>query len=178
MPKTARVALSAILIALGVVLSVPGVGTFPLGPTKVYPFQHMINVITGIFLGPGYSVLIAFAIGLIRNGIGTGTVFAFPGGIFGAVCVSLIYRKVKSDLVSFTEPIGTAIGAFVSAFFVAPLTPLIGQVPPSFSPFLFFTAQWQLFLIFFWMSSIPGTVIGYIVVVTLRKRRVFERIPL
>ena len=174
MPKTSRLALSAVLIALGVVLSIPGVGTFPAGPTKVYPFQHMINAISGIFLGPLYATFIAFAIGVIRNEIGTGTFFAFPGGIPGAIVVSLIYRYVKkSDFVALTEPLGTAIGALISASFVAPL---IGAKPSL--PFLGLTAQWQLFLIFFWMSSIPGAIIGYFIVVLLRRRHVFERIPL
>jgi energy coupling factor transporter S component ThiW len=174
MPKTSRIALSAVLIALGVILSIPGIGTFPVGPTKVFPFQHMINVISGIFLGPWYATSIAVAIGIIRNEIGTGSIFAFPGGIPGAIVVSVTYWYIKkSDFAALTEPIGTAMGALISAVLVAPL---IGA--GSLPTFLGLTAQWQLFIIFFWMSSIPGAIIGYFLVVVLRRRHVFERIPL
>ena len=111
---------------------------------------------------------------MIRNQLGTGSIFAFPGGIPGAIVVSLTYWYVKkSDFVALTEPIGTAIGALISAFFVAPLIDA-----KSLPPFLGLTAQWQLFIIFFWMSSIPGAIIGYLIVLALRRRRVFERIPL
>lgn len=173
MPKTVRIALTALLIALGVVLSIPGVGTFIVGPTKVYPFQHMINVVSGIYLGPYYATFIATVVGMLRNQLGIGTIFAFPGGIPGAIVVALFYRYLKSDFVAFTEPLGTGIGALLSAFLVAPLVGA-GNLPP----FLGITAQWQLFLIFFWMSSVPGSIIGYFIATTLRRRRVFERIPI
>ena len=53
--KTAYV---AIFCALAVVSS--GV-SFPIGPTKVFPFQHAINVVAGIMIGPWYGGLAAFS---------------------------------------------------------------------------------------------------------------------
>jgi len=166
---TYRLVLSSIFVALGVSLSIfPG--AFPAGPTKVFPFQHMINVVAGILLGPLNAGVVAGLIGIIRIGIGTGTFFALPGGIPGALVVGLVYNYlVRKDTVALTEPLGTAIGALLSAFLVAPA---IGaaQLPP----FLGLTAQWQLFTIFFLMSSIPGALMGYLVVLALKRRGVIE----
>jgi energy coupling factor transporter S component ThiW len=46
-----KIALLATFIALGVSLSIYP-GSIPIGPTKVFPFQHMINGILGVTLGP------------------------------------------------------------------------------------------------------------------------------
>lgn len=159
-----RIALSSFLIALGVVLSIfPG--PIPIGPTKVFPFQHMINVISGMLFGPINAGIIAFTIGVLRISIGTGTVFAIPGGVPGALVVGFLYHYVKkSNAVSLTEPIGTAIGALISALLIVPV---IGG--PKMPPFLGITTQWQLFLIYFLMSSVPGSIIGFFIMVLLRR---------
>lgn len=157
-------ALSAILIALGVVLSVfPG--SFPIGPTRVFPFQHMINVFSGVLLGPVIGGFIALAIGIMRIGIGTGTLFALTGGVPGAIVVGVVYHYIwKRQSAALTEPVGTAIGALLSAFALAPL---IGSGPlPAFAGI---TAQWALFVIFFWMSSIPGAILGYVLLRILQR---------
>lgn len=166
---TYQLVLSSIFVALGVSLSIfPG--AFPIGPTKVFPFQHMINVVAGILLGPLNAGVVAGLIGIIRIGIGTGTFFAIPGGIPGAVVVGLVYRYfVRKEAAGLTEPFGTALGALLSAFLVAPA---IGASP--LQPFLGLSAQWQLFTIFFLMSSIPGAFMGYLVVLALKRRRVIE----
>ena len=44
-----RAALAGMFAAAGVVLSVVSI---PVGPTKCFPFQHAINVIAGVTLGP------------------------------------------------------------------------------------------------------------------------------
>ncbi len=166
---TYRIVLASIFVALGVALSIfPG--AFPLGPTRVFPFQHMINVVAGIMLGPVNAGVVAGLIGIIRIGIGTGTFFAIPGGIPGAIAVGVAYKYlVRSEMAAFTEPLGTTLGALLSAFLVAPV---IGSSP--FHPFLGLSAQWQLFTVFFLMGSIPGTVMGYIVVLALKRRRIIE----
>lgn len=166
---TYRLVLSSILVALGVSLSIfPG--AYPIGPTKVFPFQHMINVVAGILLGPLNAGVVAGLIGIIRIGIGTGTFFAIPGGIPGALLVGLVYRYLlRKEAAGLTEPFGTALGALLSAFLVAPA---IGASP--LPPFLGLSAQWQLFTIFFLMSSIPGALMGYLVVLALKRRGVIE----
>jgi|GEM_PF-5345547 len=112
------VVLSGVLVALCVALS--GL-YFPVGPTKVYPFQHMVNAIAGVLLGPWWAALIATLAAVIRNLLGVGTIFAFPGGIPGALVVGLLYRWIKRDWVAFLEPLGTGlIGATLSAWLVVP----------------------------------------------------------
>lgn len=146
--------------------------SFPVGPTRVFPFQHMINVLVGIMLGPLYAVLVAFGIGTLRLAAGTGTLFAYPGGIPGGLVVGILYWYVwRHDECALIEPIGTGLGGILSAITLAPF---IGGKP---LPSIFgLTAQWELFVIFFWFSSIPGSIIGYIVVKTLRKIGVFDRL--
>ena len=78
-----RVALDIGFVALGVALSTFSV---PIGPAKVFPFQHMINVLVGILVGPLDAVLVAAIIGILRNALGTGTVLAFAG-LFGGLVV-------------------------------------------------------------------------------------------
>jgi len=173
--RAKKIALLAIFIALGVALSIYP-GSVPVGPTKVFPFQHMINGILGVVLGPWYAAVAALATGLLRISIGTGTIFALPGGIPGALVVGLLYKYVyRSRCISLTEPLGTGIGALISAFIVAPLI-RAPPIPAAAWAWLGLTAQWQLFLAAFWASSVPGAVLGFIVVAALQKRGVLVKI--
>ena len=173
--RAKKIALLAIFIALGVALSIYP-GSIPVGPTKVFPFQHMINGILGVTLGPWYAAVAALATALLRISIGTGTIFALPGGIPGALVVGIVHRYVhKTIWPSLTEPIGTGIGALISALIVAPLIHA-PPMPAAAWAWLGLTAQWQLFLAAFWSSSIPGAVLGFIVLVALEKRGVLAKI--
>jgi energy coupling factor transporter S component ThiW len=165
---TTKAALSAFFIALGFVLSLV---SFPIGPTRVFPFQHMINALVAIMLGPLYAAGVAIGIGTLRVAAGTGTVFAYPGGVPGGFVVDILYWYVwRHDECALSEPVGTGLGGILSALAIAPF---MGSKP---LPSIFgFSEQWQLFVIFFWLSSIPGSIIGYIVVKTLRRIGVFER---
>lgn len=110
---TRKVALSGVLIALGVVLSPYHI---PVGATKCFPWQHLINVISAILLGPVFAVMNAFAISIIRNVLGMGTLFAFPGSIFGALLAGLMFKRYANTyLAALGEVIGTGIiGAIVA----------------------------------------------------------------
>jgi len=93
---TRKVALAAILSAAAVVLS--PVVTFPLPLATPFPVQHMVNAIAGVLLGPWYAVMVAVVVGSVRYMLGTGTIHAFPGGIFGGLVVGLAYRYLlKKD---------------------------------------------------------------------------------
>ena len=154
---------TALLAALTVVLS--AVVIIPVGPTKVQPMQHMMNVVAGILLGPFYATLGAVVTGLVRFFLGTGTVFAFPGGIPGALVVGLAYKYIKKDWVGLLEPIGTGpIGATLSVFLVAPLIDR--------------TMSLWTFQVAFLASSIPGSIIGLVLVLALKKAKVDEIIRL
>jgi len=152
---TKKIALAAVLVAVTVVLSPIH---FPVGTTKCYPAQHMINGIAGVVLGPWYAALMALAVGIIRNVLNMGTIYAFPGGIPGALVVGLFYRYVSdNDYAALSEPLGTVgVGATLSALLFAPLQ---GQ---------------QLTMSFFWIafaaSSIPGSILGFIILKSLRAR--------
>ncbi|WP_287585717.1 energy coupling factor transporter S component ThiW [Candidatus Borrarchaeum sp.] len=158
--ETKKIALSAVLIALGVLLA--SFLWFPIGPTKVFPGQHIVNAIAGILLGPLYAVFIALVIGIIRNSLGWGTIFAFPGGLPGGFVVGIIYKYLKkTDYAALAEPLGTVIiGATISALIFAPL---IGATPN---------------ITFFWIafaaSCIPGSVLGFIILKILRKSGILD----
>ena len=164
MMKATRMTISAILTASGVIFSF-WPGPIPVGPTLVFPFQSMINVIAGILLGPWYAAAIATGVALIRMASHTGTIFSLPGGIPGAILVGLTYRLTKSYLSAFAEIPGTAIvGAFLSAFLIAPV---IGM-----------SATLVFFVFAFTPPAVLGSVIGFIVMTALKRRGVIGRIRL
>jgi energy coupling factor transporter S component ThiW len=159
--STRRIALAAMLIALTVALS----GLYvPIGTTKVFPVQHMVNGIAGVLLGPWWATLMAVVTGTIRNVLGIGTLYAYPGGIPGALTVGLIHRYFKrTDLAALCEPLGTVVvGATLSALILAPIQ---GQ---SLTTVFFWTA--------FAASSVPGSVFGYLILKTLRRLKLVETI--
>ena len=152
---TIKISLSAIYIALGVVLSYfnPFKDIVIFG-AKINPFAHMINAIAGVTLGPVYAILIAIVIATIRFSLGWGTILAFPGGITGAIVVSIAAKLLKDKFkvyAAFTEPIGTVfIGGTISAFLIN-------------------TSVLSMWFIFF-LSSIVGAVIGYLLIIALAKQ--------
>lgn len=56
-----KMVFSAMLIALGVTGSVLPFFTIPVGPSKIAPLQHLINVLGAVLLGPGYALANALA---------------------------------------------------------------------------------------------------------------------
>ena len=46
-------------------------------------------------LGPWYAVLQAFLSSTLRNLMGTGTLFAYPGSMIGALLAAFVYSKTK-----------------------------------------------------------------------------------
>lgn len=173
MPEAQKLALSATLVALGVVL---GALSIPVGPARVAPSQHFINVVAGILLGPWYAVLTALGISVIRNALGTGTLLAFPGSVFGAFLVGVAYRWLRRPEAAFAEPIGTAIiGALVGYAMIAGLdatTYVFGFLrasPPSAQPYLGIFGGPLALVASFAVSSIPGSTLGYLAILALRR---------
>ena len=148
-----RLVLAAMFAALATLL---GSLSIPVGPAKVAPFQHTINAIAGIWLGPWYAAGAALVTAFLRHSLGWGTLFAFPGSPFGALVVGYAYRIIRNDAAALCEPIGTGpIGATIAAVF---FQPLVGS---------HHTLWW--FQIAFLSSSIPGAILGYVVVRVLRR---------
>jgi energy coupling factor transporter S component ThiW len=128
-------------------------------------------------LGPWYALLTAFAISLLRNGLGLGTFLAFPGSMFGALLVGLVYYRLRrSDLAAFAEPIGTAvIGAIVGFLLIAPLSApqmLLGFItmnPMAAPPYLAGVPGFFALMVLFGVSSIPGAALGFLALKVLRR---------
>lgn len=115
--KTRKLTTMAALMALGVV-----VGQWfyiPLGVARIFPMQHLINVLAAVLLGPAGAVANAFGISLLRNLLGTGSLLAFPGSMIGAFLAGILYRKFdKIGWAVLGESVGTGlIGALVAVPF-------------------------------------------------------------
>lgn len=155
MPATRQVAYSVVLTALAVALSPLFI---PAGVAKVFPAQHMINVIGGVLLGPWYALTIAFAAGLIRNILGIGTLLAFPGGMIGAFLAGGGFRLTGSVYVAaLGEVAGTGlIGATVSALLVAPF-------------FMGKKMALSYMILAFSLSTVAGSILGLICLFILKR---------
>lgn len=116
----------------------------------------MINVISGILLGPAYSVAIAFLASLLRVILGSGSILAFPGSMFGALLASLFFSLWKKEHFAFLgELLGTGIVGGIASYPVAKY--LMGNEVAVFA-----------FVIPFTISSAAGVVLGYICLKTLK----------
>ncbi|MGD6857887.1 energy coupling factor transporter S component ThiW [Bacillus infantis] len=166
MGKTQKLTAAAMMAAVGTLSS--SMLYIPLGFTKVFPVQHLLNVLSAVLLGPYYAVAQAFCISLLRNLMGTGSVFAFPGSMTGALLAALLYSRTKKLSMAFTgEVIGTGI---IGALLSYPLaTMIMGQKAALFG-----------FIPLFIFSSTAGALLGIIILAILKKKRtpIFEQVNL
>jgi len=156
-----KLALAVVLTGLAVALSPLHI---PVGPTKAFPWQHMVNVVAGATLGPLWATAMAIAIGTIRISLGLGTIFAYPGGIPGALLVGTVAyllkkRGKKVEYAAFVEPLGTAVVGFLLALYV--FAPLVGKYQAWMAALSAIWAIWAL-------STAVGTVVGFAVLKVLR----------
>ncbi|PTV93466.1 energy coupling factor transporter S component ThiW [Halanaerobium saccharolyticum] len=143
-----KLTFSALLIALGTMTG--HLIYIPVGVAKAFPVQHLINILSAVLLGPAYAVWNAFAISLLRNMLGTGSLLAFPGSMIGALLAGIFYQKFKNQLWAIGgEVFGTGILGAVAAYPIARL--LMGS-----SAGVFF------FVIPFSLSTAGGAVIAYL----------------
>lgn len=155
-----KLALAGILVAVGIVCSPLSI---PVGASKCAPVQHFINILGGVFLGPGYAVGMAFVTSLLRNLMGTGTLLAFPGSMCGALLCGILYKYGKNLPFAYAgELIGTSlIGGFLS-YPVAVL--LMGSGDSAVYGFVFP----------FFVSSFGGTIIATVLVTAMKRMKVFD----
>jgi len=155
MNQTRKAAYAVVLTAIAVALAPFFI---PIGITKCYPAQHMVNVLGAVLLGPWYALAVATAAAIIRNALNLGTIFAFPGGMIGAFLAGWAYRLTRNIYIAaLGEVVGTGlIGATVSALFVGPV-------------FLGKTMALGTFIVAFSASTIAGSVIGVLILIGLRR---------
>lgn len=157
MGKTQKLTVTAMLIAMGTLTS--NLLYIPLGVTKLFPMQSLINVLAAVILGPYYALAEAFGISIIRNMMGTGSIFAFPGSMIGALLAALMYKKTKKLYMAFVgEVVGTGILGAVACYPISIL--LLGKDATLFG-----------FIPMFIFSSLAGAVIGMIILAILMKNK-------
>jgi energy coupling factor transporter S component ThiW len=158
--KLRGLTLAALCAAVAVALS--GF-SFPVGPSRCYPVQHAMNAVAGVMLGPWYAAGAALVAATVRNLMGTGTLLAYPGSLFGAVAVGIVARLLPTHrraLASFAEPLATATaGAWVASLIAGNAT-------------MFPMLAWA-----FLTSSAPGALIGYLAVRSLRAHKARRSAP-
>ena len=157
-----KLAAAAMLVAVAVICSPLSI---PVGASKCFPIQHLVNVIDGVFLGPWYAVGAAFCTSLIRNLLGTGSLLAFPGSMCGALLCGLAYRKTGNLLLTLAaEVFGTAILGGLSAYPVAIF--LMGQQAGS--------VAFYAYIIPFLISTAAGSLLSGILVFSLQKAKALK----
>jgi energy coupling factor transporter S component ThiW len=163
MTNVRKLALAGIFVALGVVCSVFYI---PIGVSKVFPVQHMINVLAGVILGPVYAVCMAFVTSLIRVVMGTGSLLAFPGSMCGALLCGLLFKYTKNMNMAFVgEVFGTGIIGAILAYPVAAL--LLSKNVALFG-----------FVIPFGISTLTGASISLVLLQTLGKTGTISKLKL
>ena len=159
---TRKLAIAGVLIAVGVVCSPLN---FPVGASKCFPVQHLINIIASVFLGPFYGVIMAFITSLLRLATGMGTLLAFPGSMVGALCCGLVYKKCHIlSLTCLAEAIGTGFLGALAAYPVALY--LMGIAPAG----LF------VYVVPFLISTVAGSILAFILITVLEKGGVMSQI--
>ena len=156
-----KLVLSGMFVALAVVLSTFSI---PVGGSKCFPIQHMVNVLSAVFLGPWYGVGIPFCTSLIRNLLGTGTLLAFPGSMIGALCCGLVYKYTgKLTFTYVAEIIGTGIIGGLLAYPVAAF--VMGKEVALF-----------VYVVPFLVSTVGGTLIAAVLITVLKQNHVLEKL--
>ena len=164
-----KLAVAALLTAVAVVVSM---FSFPFLGAKCSPIQHLVNIIGGVYLGPWYSLGMAFCASLIRNITGLGSPMAFPGSMVGAFLSGVMFHWVfKNKTLAVRLP-----AAYIGELFG---TSVIGGML-SF-PLAYFvlnnTAATLFGFVFpFFVSSVVGTVAAAIIVTSMKRVKVIDRL--
>jgi energy coupling factor transporter S component ThiW len=161
--RTYKLTLTAMMIAIGTITS--NVLYIPVGFTKLFPVQHFLNVLSAVLLGPYYAVAQAFCVSVLRNMMGTGSVFAFPGSMVGAFLASVLFLKTRKIYFAFIgEVIGTGV---IGAMLCYPIAALfLGQKATLFG-----------FIPLFIFSSFAGALIGFVILMVFLKKKVLKNVP-
>lgn len=146
-----KMVLCAMLACLAFVLS-----TFVYFPSMA-PFQHFVDVLAAVFLGPWYACASAFFCGVMRMMSGR-TIQAVVGAVFGPVLGGLLYRRFHSfAAVWIGEVVGTGFFGAMAAY-------------PLMRAFYGLDAQSPFYYIpFYTPSAVVGAAMGVAVLMILKK---------
>lgn len=152
-----RMVLAAMFACLAFVLN-----TFVYFPAMA-PFQHFIDVIAAVTLGPWYACAAAFICGILRMLSGR-TVQAVTGAVFGPILGGLLYRRFHS---LWAAALGEVIGTgFFGAIASYPLMKWFYGLDAG-SPYYYIP--------FYTPSAVMGAAMGVAVLLILRRAGVFSR---
>jgi energy coupling factor transporter S component ThiW len=113
--------------------------------------------VAGVLLEPWWAAGSALVTETLRVSIGTGSLFAFPGSPFGAIAVGLAYGLLRRGEAALFEPLGTVfVGATLGALLISPV---LGEAASGLLALM----------VAFALSSIPGAVIGYVILKASRR---------
>ena len=128
--STKKMVLTAMLACLAYVLN-----TFVYFPAMA-PFQHFVDMLAAVLVGPWYGFLAALICGILRMLSGR-TIQAVAGAVFGPILGGLIYRKTKNIWLTLAgEVVGTGFfGAMVSYPLMKIFYGLDAQSPFYYIPF-------------------------------------------
>lgn len=158
--STRKLSLTAMITALTALTS--SFVFIPMGFAKIFPIQHLANVLTAVMLGPGYAIAQALLVSIIRNMAGTGSIFAFPGSMIGALLAGLLFRYTKKiGFACLGEVIGTGIIGALACYPLALL--FLGKKVALFG-----------FLPAFSISSLAGASIAFILLKVFLKNKYLE----
>lgn len=162
-----KLTIAAVLTAAAVVGSL---FSFPFLGAKCSPVQHLVNIIGGVYLGPWYSLEMAFCASLIRNILGLGSPMAFPGSMVGAFLSGIMFHRVFK---------GKSLAVRLPAAYAGELfgTSVIGgMLSFPIAYFIMKNAAATLFgFVFpFFVSSVVGTVTAAVIVTAMKRVRAFD----
>ena len=153
-----KMVLTAMFACLSFVLC-----TFVYFPSMA-PFQHFVNVLAAVFLGPWHGFAAAFLTGVMRMMSGR-TIQALVGAIFGAFLSGLLYQKTKKLWAAVVgEVIGTGI---ISAMVAYPLMKMWYGLDAQ-SPFYYIP--------FYTPSSMMGAFLAVLVLGVLKRSGMLQRL--
>lgn len=154
---TRKLVLTALFACLAYVLN-----TFVYFPAMA-PFQHFVDVLAAVFLGPWYACAAAFLCGVMRMLSGR-TLQAIAGAVFGPILGGALYRRTHNIWLVFAgEVFGTGIcGAMVSYPLMKWFYALDAQSPFYYIPF-------------YTPSAIVGGAMGVAVFLLLRRTGLLTR---
>lgn len=163
-----KLCMSAFLTALAVVGSL---FSFPFLGAKCSPVQHMVNIISGVYLGPWWAMGTAFCASLIRNIFGIGSLMAFPGSMVGAFLSGAMFHwvfKSKTSAVSLAfayagELFGTSVLGAMLAYPIAYF--IMGNKQAALLGFVFP----------FFVSCIVGTAAAAVLVTALKNSKALDK---